>query len=947
MDDFVVNVRQIGNYPGAASLGPNDLLLVQQNGLGGPYASVTPSSLMQDGLAQGGSIQMKSGYGIEWDANTNQSFHFDANGFTFSSPVNVPVLNVTAIGGLIIDGQIVATQDWVAAQLAAQVVSFNGRTGVVVLNWKDINTALCLEWDDQVASTKWVNSQIWTALQAFYNCNPLVYSFNGRTGNVVLTTQDVNAAYAASAPGVWPTAPNPTLGDASNRIATTLFVDESLSDLEEQLRQEISGVIDLSQYAPLNSPQFSGVPTAPTANPGSATGQLATTAFVMQAVAASTTGVSSFNTRTGAVTLTLTDVENAGGAPIASPALTGTPTAPTAATGVSTTQLATTAFVHAAISAITTGVTSFNTRTGAVTLTTADVTGAGGAPIASPAFTGTVTAPTAAPASNDTTVATTAFVHAAITAAGTAVTSWNGRTGAVTLQANDVSAVGGALVNSPTFTGVPAAPTAAPGTNTTQLATTAFVEAAILASAGGVTSFNTRTGAVTLTNADVTGAGGAPVASPNFTGTPTAPTAAQTVNDTTIATTAYVKAAIAAQSVVTSFNSRTGNITLTGADVSAAGGALLASPTFTGTPSAPTATAGTSSTQLATTAFVTNAIGTTVSSFNGRNGAVTLSGADITGAGGALLASPAFSGTPTAPTPGAGTNNTQLATTAFVMAAISATATPGFTFALSSGASVMTATGSSMTLSSPGTINLNNTVAINAADLYLASASGNVSARWLVAGSQKGVIYFDTATGYFRLQNTSGGDASTVNIVNTNMVQLGKGFFGLQGNSGGAYGATHNFFWTGSTVQMWVDVTLIGPISSDYRVKKDIIDLPGMWGTVKRLRPIKYTYKDFSPPSQIKYHDEQLARAARLPADQAKALRDTISDKPLFHGDDVEHWGFIAHELQDTLVMDAASGVKDAPDCIQSPNPLTILAALTKALQECMVRIEALESRTN
>lgn len=36
---------------------------------------------------------------------------------------------------------------------------------------------------------------------------------------------------------------------------------------------------------------------------------------------------------------------------------------------------------------------------------------------------------------------------------------------------------------------------------------------------GGVTSFNTRTGAVTLTTADVTGAGGAPAASPSFTGT--------------------------------------------------------------------------------------------------------------------------------------------------------------------------------------------------------------------------------------------------------------------------------------------------------------------------------------------------------------------------------------------------------------------------------------------
>jgi hypothetical protein len=46
--------------------------------------------------------------------------------------------------------------------------------------------------------------------------------------------------------------------------------------------------------------------------------------------------------------------------------------------------------------------------------------------------------------------------------------------------------------------------------------------------------------------------------------------------------------------------------------------ANIASPTFTGTPAAPTATAGTNTTQVATTAFVTTAIdniGTTLSAF--------------------------------------------------------------------------------------------------------------------------------------------------------------------------------------------------------------------------------------------------------------------------------------------------------------------------------------------
>ncbi|WP_449545877.1 phage tail protein [Lelliottia amnigena] len=81
--------------------------------------------------------------------------------------------------------------------------------------------------------------------------------------------------------------------------------------------------------------------------------------------------------------------------------------------------------------------------------------------------------------------------------------------------------------DSPTLTGAPKAPTAPAGTNTTQIASTAFVQAVVTA----------------LNNALALKA---PLASPGLTGTPTAPTAAQTVNNTQIATTAFVKSAIAA-----------------------------------------------------------------------------------------------------------------------------------------------------------------------------------------------------------------------------------------------------------------------------------------------------------------------------------------------------------------------------------------------------------------
>jgi len=55
------------------------------------------------------------------------------------------------------------------------------------------------------------------------------------------------------------------------------------------------------------------------------------------------------------------------------------------------------------------------------------------------------------------------------------------------------------------LTGVCTATTVTPGTdNSTKIATTAFVQSAISAVASGVTSFNTRSGAVTLLSADVT-----------------------------------------------------------------------------------------------------------------------------------------------------------------------------------------------------------------------------------------------------------------------------------------------------------------------------------------------------------------------------------------------------------------------------------------------------------
>lgn len=109
---------------------------------------------------------------------------------------------------------------------------------------------------------------------------------------------------------------------------------------------------------------------------------------------------------------------------------------------------------------------------------------------------------------------------------------WGLITGTLTNQSDLIAALAlKSPIASPTFTGVPAAPTAAINTNTSQLATTAFVIAQAYA----------------------------PIASPAFTGTPTAPTPPTVDSSSKIATTAWVN--------LQGFGSGTGNVTGPGTSI--------------------------------------------------------------------------------------------------------------------------------------------------------------------------------------------------------------------------------------------------------------------------------------------------------------------------------------------------------------------------------------------
>lgn len=101
----------------------------------------------------------------------------------------------------------------------------------------------------------------------------------------------------------------------------------------------------------------------------------------------------------------------------------------------------------------------------------------------------------------------------------------------------------------------------------------------------------------------------ATIDSPTFTGSPAVPTVSANNNSTTIASTAYVDSS--ALTLSTDYNQQiTNEITSRNVAIASAVSVLapIASPTFTGAPTAPTPTAGDNSGMIATTAFVTGAI---------------------------------------------------------------------------------------------------------------------------------------------------------------------------------------------------------------------------------------------------------------------------------------------------------------------------------------------------
>jgi len=144
----------------------------------------------------------------------------------------------------------------------------------------------------------------------------------------------------------------------NGHAATKSYVDTAVSNLIDGAPEALNTLNELaSSLAPIDSPTFTTEANAPTPSAGDDSTKIATTAWVLDEIAnvnslsGVTASTSELNILDGATITTAQLNSVVDKAPLASPALTGTPTAPTAAADTNTTQIATTAFVQSEIAA--------------------------------------------------------------------------------------------------------------------------------------------------------------------------------------------------------------------------------------------------------------------------------------------------------------------------------------------------------------------------------------------------------------------------------------------------------------------------------------------------------------------------------------------------------------------------------------------------------------------
>jgi hypothetical protein len=640
-DDLIINVRQIVQYPPVDPAAALDVILMQRNGLGGPYVTATAEVLVGTALEDGGNMTI-GGHLLVEGATTLTSLAASTLALTGSATVG-GTLAVTGplstTGGLsVTNGLTTDTLTSSGSSVVGGNLAVNGATSLAgqVVAGGDLSVA--------------GNSQLTGALTSGnlqVNGNGLVSGNFGIQGHTTVTALTATAAATftdvtanrlrvetdfralGTATGVTPAA-----GDNSTSLATTQFVQSTIAS-------------SLAAYAPVvmaDAPPPFALGKLWWDNVGSqlyvgdASSQWIIAVNQWPDARVSVGAQPPANPVEGLLWLDTGDMQTyvytqgtwivsvnpPMGAPINSPNFVGSPTVPTPPFADNSHRIPNTHWVRTIMETGEFGVASWNGRHGHVTLHINDITGAGGAPIVSPHFIGMPFSPTPEPGSNDGKVATTAFVMSEIAHHVAGVASWEGRTGHVTLQNIDIESLHTwAPLHSPNFTGDPHSVTPPAADDSTRIATTAYVRDRILLDA--VQTFNNRKGHVLLTLMDIENVGGARISSPQFIGLPRAPTAPLNDDSTRLANTEWVVREVLhvtstieqhidelqqdyLHHTVHRWNQRVGDVVMGLPDILAAHGAPIESPHFVGWPEGPTAQAHSDDDKLATTRYVDRAV---------------------------------------------------------------------------------------------------------------------------------------------------------------------------------------------------------------------------------------------------------------------------------------------------------------------------------------------------
>lgn len=250
MDDFV-QVRQVSQYPSVSSGLPDDTMLLQRYGLGGPYVSIEVADFLATALknAPGSGIGLTYGSEIAWSQNwppgqggAPAPYVLTAGvpgrpGFAFNAPAwfdggDVTVRGAVHAAALYSGGFPVATIAYVTERMTYwsehSVHSFNDRHGAVCLSRDDILRAggvaaldarmqgTCLAptfWNpsdgsDIVATNSFVQAAISVGMEEWITLqNPLSWSpapaTSASTGVAGQFAYDANFIYVCVSANTW------------------------------------------------------------------------------------------------------------------------------------------------------------------------------------------------------------------------------------------------------------------------------------------------------------------------------------------------------------------------------------------------------------------------------------------------------------------------------------------------------------------------------------------------------------------------------------------------------------------------------------------------------------------------------------------------------------------------------------------------------------------------